>query len=96
MPKLAPTPVSLTELERTELQKLVNRYQTPQRLALRARIILLTDEGKNHGEITRALNISKDMARLWRHRWLETSVKNLPVAKRLEDVPRPGAPLSFT
>lgn len=70
MPRLAPTPLKLHETEREQLQQLVNRHQTAQQLALRAFIILLADEGQNHREIARALNITRDMARLWRNRWL--------------------------
>jgi len=76
MPRLAPTPLRLIETEREQLEQLVNRHSTPQQIALRASIILLADEGQNHRAIARELNISRDMARLWRNRWLELSVKN--------------------
>ncbi len=62
---------------RLELQQLVNRHNTAQQIVLRAKIILLASEGKNHGEIARTLDISLDMARLWRNRWLETNDKKL-------------------
>ena len=64
MPRLAPTPLQLAEIEREQLQQLVNRHSTPQQMALRASIILLADEGLNHRDIARELNISRDMARL--------------------------------
>jgi putative transposase len=47
-------------------------------------------------EIARELNISRDMARLWRNRWLELSVKHMPVVERLADAPRPGSPMTFS
>jgi len=50
---------------------MVNRYSTSQQIATRARIILLADDGQNHRQIARELDISRDMARTWRHRWLE-------------------------
>lgn len=62
MPRLAPAPLQLNKMEREQLQKLVNRHSTPQQLAIRASIILLADEGQNHREIARKLNISRDMA----------------------------------
>lgn len=46
-------------------------------------------------EIARSLNISRDMARLWRQRWLELSKKNMSVAERLADAERPGGPTTF-
>ena len=96
MPRLAPPPLELSETEREQLQKLINRHSTPQQIALRASIILLADEGQNHREIGRELNISRDMARLWRNRWLELSEKNVPVVERLADAPRPGGPMTFS
>lgn len=95
MPRLAPPPLQLVQAEREQLQQLVNRHSSPQQIALRASIILLADEGRNHREIARELNISRDMARLWRNRWLELSVKTMPVLERLADAPRPGGPMTF-
>ena len=43
----------------------------------------------------RNLNISRDMARLWRNRWLELSQKDVPVAERLADAERPGRSYDF-
>ena len=57
---------------------------------------MLADEGQNHREIARALNISRDMARLWRNRWVELSQKDIPVAERLADAERPGGPATFS
>jgi putative transposase len=96
MPRLAPSPLQLTESEREQLQQLVNRHSTPQQIALRASIILLADAGQNHREIARALNISRDMARLWRNRWLELALKEIPTTERLRDAERPGGPMTFS
>lgn len=62
MPRLAPKPLQLADPEQEQLWQIVNRHRTPQQIALRARIILLADEGYNHREIPRALNISREMA----------------------------------
>jgi putative transposase len=87
MPRLAPTPL--------QLQPVVKRHSTPQQIALRASIILLAGEGLNHRDIGRELYISRDMARLWRNRWLELSQKDIPALERLVDAPRPGGPTTF-
>ena len=55
--KICPKPLKLDEGEREQLQQLVNRHHTPQQLALRASIILLADQGRNHQEIARELQI---------------------------------------
>jgi putative transposase len=96
MSKSTPRPLKLEEKERQQLQQLVNRHNTPQQIALRASIILLADAGDNHRQIGRKLNISRDMARLWRNRWLELGEKSLSIVERLHDAPRPGAPATFS
>lgn len=95
MPPLAPKPLTLASDEREQLQQLVKGHNTAQQLALRARIILLADEGKNHWEIARALQISHQMARLWRTRWLATHSSETSVVERLQDEERSGAPATF-
>ena len=96
MPKLAPSPVSLSEVEQTELEKLVNRHLTPQQTAMRARIILMAAEGANHRQIARELNITRDTARHWRNRWIASANSEKSVEERLQDAPRSGAPTTFT
>ena len=96
LPRLAPKPLILEESERDQLQQLVNRHSTPQQIASRANIILLAEKGQNHREIARSLNISRDMARLWRERWLSRREQGIAVVERLHDAERPGAPATFT
>ena len=96
MPRLAPQALNLNETERQQLEQLINRHSTPQQIALRANIILLAHQGRNHREIARALDISRDMARLWRERWLNLSEKGVPVVERLQDAERSGAPATFS
>ncbi len=99
MPGPKPPQITLTEAERQDLEKLRQRYSTPQQIALRARIILLAAKGKNNAEVAKALNITIDMARLWRRRWLELqpiALKDLSLEERLADLPRPGTPARLT
>lgn len=58
--------------------------------------MMLADEGQNHREIARALNISRALARLWRNRRVELSQKDIPVAERLADAERPGGLATFS
>ncbi|MCV3214389.1 helix-turn-helix domain-containing protein [Plectonema radiosum NIES-515] len=62
MARLALKKLSLSDCDRLELQQLVNRHNTAQQIVLRAKIILLASEGKNHREIARTLDISLDLA----------------------------------
>jgi putative transposase len=94
--QLAPKSLTLSQCEREELEKLLNRRSTPQQIVLRAKIILLADEGSNNREIGRELNISRYMARRWRNRWLELRERSLPVIERLQDGERSGVPAKFS
>jgi putative transposase len=95
VPRLAPTALKLTTQEREKLGQILNRHSTPQQIALRAKIVLLADEGRNHHEIGRELEISLKMARLWRKRWIEGQEKEILVAERLCDGQRSGTPAKF-
>lgn len=95
MPGPQPSRVELDVDSRNMLEQLIRRHSTPQQVVLRARIILLAAEGKNHSQIARALGLSIDMARLWRRRWLsfaKVPLSELTVIERLEDEPRSGKP----
>ena len=96
MPKLTPKTLNLSDDERIQLQQLSDRHNTPQQIARRARIILMASEGQNHREIARKLDINRQMARLWRNRWLETNGKDLSILQRLQDQERIGAPVKFS
>ena len=94
--KLTPKTLNLSDDERIQLQLLSDRHNTPQQIARRARIILMASEGQNHREIARKLDINRQMARLWRNRWLETNGKDLSILQRLQDQERVGAPVKFS
>jgi putative transposase len=88
-----PDPLSLPEVERAELERIVRRPSTGQQLALRGRIILQANTGKNNSQIARELGISVETVRTWRKRWLalqSVAASDLSVQDRLADVPRPG------
>jgi transposase len=95
MPIPKPLPLQLGEAEQDELEQLVKRHLVGQQIALRARIILAAAESKSNSQIAAELQVSRQMVRLWRARWLQLQaipLAELSVAERLEDLPRPGAP----
>lgn len=96
MPGPALPALIVSETERHELEQLVKRPSTPQQLALRANIILRASEGESQGQIARELGIGEPMSRCWRRRWQSLQGSELPVAARLADAPRSGAPATFT
>jgi putative transposase len=99
MPTPKPVSLTLTEAEQAELEKLVKRHRVGQQIVLRARIILAAAKGKNNYQIATELEVSRQMVRLWRQRWLQLQpipLTELNAAERLEDLPRPGAPAQIS
>ena len=94
-----PEPQTLSDAEKTELERLVRRHGTPQQLALRGRMILAAAEGKNNSQIARDLGVCVDTVRLWRMRWIglqAVELSDLSVSERLEENPRSGRPAQIT
>ena len=84
------TEVRVTAEQREVLQRYVRRGTVSQRLALRARIVLLCAEGKTNTEVAAALGCSGPTAGKWRKRFAEAGVD------ALSDSDRPGAPRTVT
>lgn len=80
--------------EEKELQSLCRRSTVEQRLALRARIILMGARGAGLEETSRTLGFRPKVAAKWRKRWSERAGQS--VEARLSDDPRSGAPAKFT
>lgn len=94
-----PATVALDEVTRAELERVARAHTTGQLLAQRVRLVLAAADGLNNTQIGVALGITAKMARHWRGRWLAQQaapLKEVGVAARLRDAPRPGAPPTFT
>jgi putative transposase len=94
--RLAPETLKLSNDEQAELEQLIKRHNTPQQIVLRGKIVLYANLGKNNREISRILNISRNMVILWRNRWLASSGSELLTSQRLEDLERVGTPAKFS
>lgn len=88
-------PIELSFAHERELTALVRAHSTPQKLAERARIILLAASGLGVDETARKLGVWRKTASTWRRRWRDADV-TASVAMRLSDAPRCGAPATFT
>ena len=95
MPAAKAPPIQLSPEHERQLKDLVRAHSTPQRLAERARIILLAADARGVSETAEQLGIWRKTAGHWRRRWL-ASEASASVAERLSDAPRCGAPASFT
>lgn len=81
--------IELTELQRAELQKVARSRRTPQAVAQRARIVLMTADGTGPSAIGEELGISQPTIRKWRTRYVEQGLPGL------RSEPRPGRPRSL-
>jgi transposase len=79
------TALSCDKIQRAQLERLESSGKTPQKIALRARIILKAARGEGNSAIARALKISRPTVLLWRDRFVVAGVSGL-----LSDAPRPG------
>jgi transposase len=76
------------------LEALTRQYTCPQQLVIRARIILLADQGVGVRASAMELGIGRSTVQAWRRRWVQDPA--LSVAERLSDAPRSGTPATFT
>jgi len=79
-------PVVLSAEERRKLESWARRGTSQQRLALRARIVLLCSEKLKNQEVALRLGVCKPTVGKWRERFQEQRLEGLA------DEPRPGAP----
>lgn len=94
-----PDPISLSQREREDLERLIRRHTTSQQIALRGRMILAAAEGANNSQIARQLGVDYETVGRWRRRWIglqAAALEDLPVEDRLTDAPRPGKPAQIT
>ena len=77
--------ISLSDSERSELEKLGRGRSVVARLVQRARIVLKAASGMENKEIAKELKISRPTVQLWRERFLALRVSGLE-----KDAPRPG------
>ncbi len=66
--------LQVDENQRKRLQHLVRSGKTPQRIALRARILLAAGEGQSNRAISRQWGVSRPTVLLWRERFATRGV----------------------
>ena len=78
-------PLRVSPGDREWLPALVQGRQTPQRVVLRARVVLGAAAGPSNNGLAKALGISRPTVLRWRQRYVATGVAGL-----VKDAPRPG------
>jgi transposase len=79
----------LTDDERAKIDRLVGARTAPVRLVQRAKVILLSAEGKRVPAIAREVGLGPAPTRLWIHRFNERGLEGL------DDTPRSGRPRTY-
>ncbi|HJS90557.1 MAG TPA: IS630 family transposase [Steroidobacteraceae bacterium] len=85
-----PKAIELSVEERNRLLEWTRRQKTSQALALRARIVLASQEDLSNSEIARQLRIARGTVGKWRARFATARLDGLL------DEPRPGAPRTIS
>jgi transposase len=88
--------ITLTETEQHELEVLTRAHTTPQKLVRRAKIVLFRAQGLSRAAIAAEIGVQPGVVTTWAQRWRNTAGKDQSVTERLADLPRPGAPDTFT
>ena len=71
--------------QQRRLEFLKTSGKTPQKIALRAKLVLLASQGKSNSAIARTLDVSRPTVLLWRARFGHSGVPGI-----MKDAPRPG------
>jgi hypothetical protein len=69
MPKKSPFNVNLSSEERQTLESMARKYTSPYCNVIRAKIILLADEGLSNDVITSRLDTPRQIVSKWRKRF---------------------------
>ena len=105
-----PTPIELSERQRTILERIVRRQSSSQQQVKRAKLILTMALGQNNQQTARSIGGHRETVQQWRSRWLDAvdrltaaeiagvSDKELQamIEEVLMDDPRSGAPVTFS
>jgi transposase len=90
MPKsIIPLPISIDQ--RRTLEVWVRAHNTPQSIALRAKIVLLAADGLSNVQITRETGVSRPTVILWRKRFLQGGPEAIATI-----LPGRGRPATYT
>jgi len=76
--------LALSAGDQEQLARLVRARQTPQKMVLRARIVLLAGQGRANHAIAKTLETNRNTVLLWRWRFAAGGLE------ALNDAPRPG------
>jgi hypothetical protein len=90
MPRKSPYVIVLSDAERSELERIANKYTLPYFLVVRAKVILMAAQGLDNKTIGDRLSLPRQIVSKWRKRFFEERLDGLA------DRPRTGRPSAFS
>ena len=87
----APRPVHLTPQQQNQLQTIIRKGTSPQRLVTRAKIVLLASQGLPNTKIAAQLGLAPHTVGRWRNRYIQHGFQGIE-----KDKPRPGRKPALT
>jgi len=85
--------ITLSKAQRGELERFVAQGKKSARAITRARILLLSDEGRKDKELTAILGVSRGTVHNVRTKYRQKG--RTPILDLLQDAPRSGRPIKF-
>ena len=90
MPRKSPYAVVLSDVERTELERIANKYTSPYYVVVRAKVVLMAAQGLDNKTIGERLSLPRQIVSKWRKRFFEERLEGLA------DRARTGRPSAFS
>ena len=90
MPQRSPFTILLTDEEKKSLESDARKYTSPHYKVVRAKVVLLANEGLENREIGERLELPRQIVSKWRKRFFEERLEGL------ENLPRPGRKPRFS
>jgi transposase len=77
MPRTSPFDITLSDVEKVELEHLARKYTAPYQQVVRAKIVLLANVGYSNSEIAERLDLPRQIVSKWRQRYFEERIDGL-------------------
>ncbi|HSV32454.1 MAG TPA: helix-turn-helix domain-containing protein [Atribacteraceae bacterium] len=90
MPRKSPYAIHLSQYERDVLETAARKHTSPYKDVIRAKIVLMADQGLDNDEIAGRLDTPRQIVSKWRKRFYEEGQQGL------QDLPRGGRPGYFS
>jgi hypothetical protein len=90
MPRRSPFIITLSDVERKELEQIASQYTSPYYLVVRAKAVLMAAQGLKNKTIGERLSLPRQIVSKWRKRFYRERLDGIT------DRPRSGRPSVFS